>query len=296
VLAVNVEFVPRVKLMGFVSYQNPWIHFKRNTDEYILYIIKSGELHIQENGVPHVLKKGDIFMLEPNLDHEGTQKQKCDYYYIHFVHPNIKHRSVDDIRTIAERSILEGALYDSQEDSSFCFFPKRFTLTDKTTLHQVLHNMNEILKLYRRKYYNRSLTALKFSELLVEISREYLESELQKDRGSNTKSYMKVHELLDYIHQNYTKKITSAEIEQNFECNYDYINRIFNKITGYTITRYVNMVRIQHAKELIEATHLSIGEIGYLTGLEDPYYFSKVFKKYTGRSPIQYYKKMKDDG
>lgn len=55
--------------------------------------------------------------------------------------------------------------------------------------------------------------------------------------------------------------------------------------------RYVNLIRINHAKELIEATHLSFGEIGYLTGLDDPYHFSKLFKKYAGVSPTQYYKR-----
>lgn len=53
-------------------------------------------------------------------------------------------------------------------------------------------------------------------------------------------------------------------------------------------------VRINHAKELIEATHLPFGEIGYLTGLDDPYYFSKVFKKYVGATPSQYYKERRE--
>ncbi|MNH42191.1 Arabinose operon regulatory protein [compost metagenome] len=47
-------------------------------------------------------------------------------------------------------------------------------------------------------------------------------------------------------------------------------------------------MRINHAKELLDATHLSIGEVGYQVGLEDPYYFSKVFKKYVGMSPSEY--------
>lgn len=47
-----------MKLMGFVSYPNPWIHFKRTTHECIVYFIKCGELHIRENGINYVLKKG----------------------------------------------------------------------------------------------------------------------------------------------------------------------------------------------------------------------------------------------
>ncbi|WP_410512014.1 AraC family transcriptional regulator [Paenibacillus sp. BR2-3] len=292
-LAINVEFIPKIKLMGFISYTNPWIHFKRNTNEHVLYFIKSGELHMQENGVSYVLKKGDIFMLEPNLDHEGTAPHVCDYYYIHFEHPDIQSSNPADLLTLAKEFILEGQTSYDAPYSSVCHFPKRYTLSDKKSLHQTLHAMNEMLQLYKRKHFNRSLTALKFSELLIEVSREYVIHELQQHTGNNTKSVVKVHALLDYIHGHYASKITSADIEQEFECNYDYINRIFTKVTGHPIMRYVNVVRINHAKELIEATHLSFSEIGYLTGLNDPFYFSKVFKKFVGLSPIQYYKEIR---
>ncbi len=294
-LAINMEYVANIQLMGFVSYKTPWIHFKRNTNEHILYLIKSGELHMRENGIPHVLKKGDILLLEPDMDHEGIEKHFCDYYYIHFLHPDFKPQSVADVPALARRVILEEGSQEALPDGDICYFPKRFTLINKTSMNQTFHSLNEMLQLYRRKHFNRSLIALKFSELCIEISREHLLTELRRDDSRNTKSFMKVHAMLDYIHQHYSQKITAREIEQQFECNYDYINRIFNKVTGHTITRYVNRVRINHAKELIEATHMGIGEIGYLVGLSDPYYFSKVFKKYVGVSPVHYYKKIRED-
>ncbi|HEY0827345.1 MAG TPA: helix-turn-helix domain-containing protein [Bacilli bacterium] len=291
--AINVEFVPKINIMGFISYKSPWLHFKRNLDEYVLYFIKSGELHIRENGIQYILKKGDIFVLEPHLEHEGFKKHVCDYYYIHFNHPDIKPIYIEDLLNVARHFILEDdRSLTNLKDDDICYFPKRFTLSEKKSLHHTLHAMNEMLQLYKRKHYNRNLTALRFAELFIEVSRENFMAELQKSGGKNTKSIVKVHALLDYIHHEYTNKITSSDIELEFECNYDYINRIFKKVTGHTITRYVNMVRINHAKELIEATHLSFSEIGYLTGLNDPFYFSKVFKQYVGLSPLQYYKRL----
>jgi YesN/AraC family two-component response regulator len=294
-LAVNLEYVPKIKLVGFVSYKTPWIHFKRNIDEYVLYFIKSGKLHIEENGSRYTLGRGDMFVLEPNLDHEGFDKHECDYYYVHFAHPQMSWRDVKDTAALARRYLFEDGSAHSIQDSNTCYLPKFSTLANKTSLHYTFHAMDEMLNLYQRKNYNRSLTALKLSELFINLSRENLLNQLQKESSKKTKSFIKVHALLDHIHQNYSQKIMGSEIEQRFECNYDYMNRIFNKVTGHTITQYVNLIRIDHAKELIEATHLSIGEIGYLTGLNDPYYFSKVFKKYTGLSPTQYYKKIRED-
>jgi len=291
-LAMNADYVPRIKLMGFVSYKNPWIHFKRNTHEYILYFIKKGELHIRENGIPYILRKGDLLVLEPHVDHEGIEKHTCDYYYIHFEHPCIEAVPEHPLSLLAEQWIMTNSQAPGGGNGSRkLYFPKNCALTQKKSLHHMLHALGEMLQLYRRKQFNRTMTALKFMEMLIELSRHSLFDELEQN-SPYTKTYMKVHALLDYIHEHYAEKITSADIEQRFECNYDYMNRVFAKLTGHTIMRYVNQVRINHAKELIEATHLSFGEIGYLTGLDDPFYFSKVFRKYVGISPNQYYKQV----
>lgn len=290
-LAVNIEWVPRITWMGFVSYKSPWIHFKRNTNEYILYILKSGELHIQENKIRYVLQKGDVLLLEPNLDHEGFEKHICDYYYIHFTHPDISSVCIEDLESFAKRYILEDR---DTEESGRCCIPKQFTIKDRSGFAQIVNGLNEMLQLYRRKNYNRSLTALKFSELLILLSRENLQAELQKSRKRTTKGTVKAHELLDYIHHHYQSKITSEDIEALFECNFDYLNRTFNKLTGHSITHYINKVRISQARELLQTTHLSIGEIAYLVGFGDIYYFSKVFKKYEGISPVAYYKRIRE--
>lgn len=291
-LKMNVGLVPKILLIGYVSYKSPWIHFHRNTDEQILYVIKNGELHMKENGVEYVLRRGDMLLLEPGLDHEGTKKATCDYYYFHFKHPEMSAAAEQDPFSLAKSILLEDS--GGLEDETGYYFPKRHTLSDKNSFHQTMHAMNELLLLYRRKHYNRGLTALRFSELLIELSRDYFLHVLQNERGKGSKAVAKVHALLDFIHLHYTEKISSELIEREFESNYDYLNRIFKDITGQTITRYVNKVRIQHAQELIQATHMSFGEIGYLTGLNDPYYFSKVFKQFTGVSPAQYYKKVRE--
>lgn len=292
-LAMNTELLPKIKLMGFVSYTQPWVHFQRTTSEHILYVVKSGELHLREGGVSYNLTKGEFLFLEPNVEHMGTEKHVCDYYYIHFEHPDLKSVQVDDLPALARSLMVKEGTEPAIQDPSLCYFPKAYRLPKKN-LPLSLHALNEMLQLYRRHYFNRSLSALKLTEWLIEVSREYFIDALQSEETGKSRSVMKVHALLGYIHERYADKITSRDIEREFGGNYDYINRVFTRITGQSIMRYVNQVRINHAKELIEATHLSFGEIGYLCGLEDPFYFSKVFKKYAGVSPSQYDKRVRD--
>jgi AraC-like DNA-binding protein len=292
-LEMNVERVPKIELMGFVSYGTPWIHFFRNTDEHVLYVIKSGELHMREAGRDYVLRRGDMLLLEPGLDHEGTRKASCDYYFFHFRHPGLRKAGGELDPAELARDYLLGET-DAHGEIPLHYFPKHCRISDKNSFQPLMRSMNELLLLYRRKHYSRGLTALRFSELLIELSREYLLGVLGREGGKGSKAVSKVHALLDYIQQYYTGKLTSGQIEQKFEANYDYLNRVFKEHTGDTIMRYANKIRIQHARELIRATTMGFGEIGYLVGLEDPYHFSKVFKQYVGLSPMQYYKQVRE--
>ena len=99
--------------------------------------------------------------------------------------------------------------------------------------------------------------------------------------------------LLRYVNQNYTRRLTSRDIEEQFEGNFDYLNRTFAALTGSPVFTYINILRINNAKQLIATTDLPFSEIGYLVGVEDRYYFSKLFRKMTGMSPSDYYKEVR---
>ena len=62
------------------------------------------------------------------------------------------------------------------------------------------------------------------------------------------------------------------------------------KITGKTPNEYIKERRMEHAIELLRDDHLTIAEVSYQIGMEDPFYFSKLFKNYFGISPSQYRK------
>ena len=77
-------------------------------------------------------------------------------------------------------------------------------------------------------------------------------------------------------------------LEEEFDGNFDYMNRIFKRVTGQTIFQYLTAVRMEHAKRLIAQTTMHTGMIGQKVGYPDEYYFSKVFKRNVGMSPRAY--------
>ncbi|MDD3320342.1 MAG: two-component regulator propeller domain-containing protein [Paludibacter sp.] len=85
----------------------------------------------------------------------------------------------------------------------------------------------------------------------------------------------------------------------NFELNIDYLATelglsrtvFFNKLkslTGYSPVEFVREVRFERAAEYIRSTHLTVSEISYQVGIEDPRYFSRCFKQKFGLTPSEY--------
>jgi two-component system, response regulator YesN len=72
----------------------------------------------------------------------------------------------------------------------------------------------------------------------------------------------------------------------------DHCRRLFIKETGKTPSEYLTEKRINYAKLLLETrlrnNSISVKEIANHVGFDDPYYFSRVFKKVTGKSPTKW--------
>lgn len=64
--------------------------------------------------------------------------------------------------------------------------------------------------------------------------------------------------------------------------------RRFQKATGLTPTEYVQHLKVQKARELLEFTTLSIKEISWKVGYEDTSFFRKTFQKFIGLCPVDY--------
>jgi two-component system response regulator YesN len=67
-----------------------------------------------------------------------------------------------------------------------------------------------------------------------------------------------------------------------------HFSTVFAQETSTTFKEYLTDVRIKRAKELLCMTALRAAEIAYQVGYSDPHYFSHIFRKHTGLTPIQF--------
>lgn len=101
----------------------------------------------------------------------------------------------------------------------------------------------------------------------------------------------KFESILDYINHNYSSNDMSIKkVADIFFYNKKYLSSLFRKKTGIKFSQYLINLRIQYAMKLLKTGETNISLISKKCGFTDPFYFSKVFKKSTNKTPSEYIK------
>jgi signal transduction histidine kinase/DNA-binding LacI/PurR family transcriptional regulator/AraC-like DNA-binding protein len=88
-----------------------------------------------------------------------------------------------------------------------------------------------------------------------------------------------------HLHQNYTRPLSRWEIAEAIGVSEDYLSRVFSRELGLSPWDYLNRYRVNRAKELLCRTDANIRTVAHQVGFRDQAYFSRVFRKLTGKSP-----------
>lgn len=96
----------------------------------------------------------------------------------------------------------------------------------------------------------------------------------------------------EYVEEHYYENLTLTDVAQKVGISPSYLSTLFQKQMGKGFVDYLNEIRIEHACTYLQQHYLKTYEIAYKVGFKDEKYFSKVFKKVTGRPPSEYRKKV----
>ena len=91
-----------------------------------------------------------------------------------------------------------------------------------------------------------------------------------------------------YIHKNYASNISLSDAAEHLGLNPSYLSRVFKKDCGVGFVEYLNMVRIEHAKWLIEKGGIKLKDIVSEVGFNNYTYFFKIFRKMNKMTPLEY--------
>lgn len=93
---------------------------------------------------------------------------------------------------------------------------------------------------------------------------------------------------ISYMQKNMSRLLSLEDIAGSVNFSASHYSAIFRKKTGFSPIEYFNHLKIQKACQFLLYTELRVKEIADKLGIEDPYYFSRMFSKLMGVSPIQY--------
>ncbi|NQX67219.1 AraC family transcriptional regulator [Paenibacillus alba] len=131
-------------------------------------------------------------------------------------------------------------------------------------------------------------------DLKTEISRKQAyrlnDYKIIFEQWLNDYHYMGTHrieivEALNYIHEHYSNKFTVDDICNHINISRSHFSKLFKEHQGVSVIEYVEGVRMKQARVLLRTTPLTISEIADRIGVQDIFYFSKLYKKYYKVSP-----------
>lgn len=230
----------------------------RNT--HILHYIAAGKGKLQYGGKEYSISAKQIFVIPEGAVsyYEADQKEPWEYLWIRF------HGPISDVLLQKAGITTDAPVFSTGRCSE-----------------AVEGLLRHLLRCYMQEY-DAIGTVYKLFQQLIEASLP----EPCKDAPERTAVY--VQKVLNYIHQKYAEPISIREISHYCSLNRSYLSRIFQASTGVSPQQYLQNYRIKKAKQLLLEGRQSIQTVAYSVGYNDPFAFSKAFKRLTGQSPSAY--------
>lgn len=124
------------------------------------------------------------------------------------------------------------------------------------------------------------------AEILITMSRAWITYGNQKLQTHLSQG--PISKALQYIYENWNKEIKVNDLAKQVHLSKNYFGELFQNETGMTVQQYINKLKIDHARLLLEDKALNINTIADMVGYQDANYFSRIFKKNYSMTPKEY--------
>jgi AraC-like DNA-binding protein len=99
---------------------------------------------------------------------------------------------------------------------------------------------------------------------------------------------MKYHDLLVYLTEHCSASLRIDNLCREMGMSRAALSKAFKRDLGISLKEYMIRLLLKKAREMLVSSDMRIGEIAYNLGYEDPFYFTRIFKKYMGETPRTY--------
>ena len=248
-------------------------------DLYEILYIKSGQVSYSIDELHYELNAGDLILISPTSLHrlDKVISEKCERFVLTFSQNFINYFSgINTDLCQAFKNAKERKIYTIHFDSN-----------DKKNLEKYLENMNELQ--FSKDYGADVYFNMRFTQIMLFINNKIHQNttEFAVDKSNKI-----ISDVVDYIHENLSKKILIKDIANRLSLSESRLSHLFKEETGVSILKFINKKRLMLSKELIRnGEHL--GNIHLLCGFPDNTSFFRAFKKEYNITPKTYYNNYK---
>ncbi|WP_053431180.1 AraC family transcriptional regulator [Halalkalibacterium halodurans] len=196
------------------------------------------------------------------------------------------------------KNVLYGLFVQWQETKPQQNYLARQLMGILIKIQQVFHcSSSYTLDLFYADLSDAMLRALDYDDLYRSTCRMIdLFAAVAKDivEGQHHDNDLLAQEIEAYIDEHFPEPINHQTLSQRFGLVPSYLSKIFSRYKGISPAKYIVKLRLEATKELLlENLGLTIKDIAYVVGFEDPSYLSRIFKRETGLSPSEFRKQQK---
>lgn len=259
--------LPNVSAVGKITLKKPRIHVNQIAHiNYLIFVLK-GTFYVSEEDRHYAVKEGQVFFRQSGKHHYSQTYMPVGttWFWVSFSYDTLG-------KTVRE----------SCPDIPCYALPQLTTMSNQQHLFQKLESMYHLYHAsnpYKIPHLAAELTSI-FYTILANPPHHHSGSEMLVE---------KVNELLMLqLHSTFDAHKIAAKINMD----YSYIGKCYKAQTGTTINHHFNSLKIQKAIAYMEDGSMNISQMSEVLGYPNPYYFSRVFKKFTSLSPSAFMKQM----
>lgn len=130
-----------------------------------------------------------------------------------------------------------------------------------------------------------SLAILRSKMLFLCLLEETVLSAKRQQKNSDKEL---IQEAAKYLQENYGEPLSIEQVAARYDLTAKRFGYLFQKYIGMAPIRYLTEVRMRRSKNLLKTCECTIAQVAECVGYDSPYYFSHLFKQYTGSSPTAF--------
>ncbi len=277
---MNLDRLPETIYFGRIRQPQQWSHGIWKLNFHLLLLAVSGQAVFTFLGSDNKISKGDWLFLPEGTEYSVSAHEPFEYYFIHF---NLACEPSDTLPLPEPTDTGYNSFRLPKSDPHCIFISDIMSLKDYSgELSAFLAGMQQHQLLVNAE--RKLLLDAQLTQLLIMLSVHNRRVTLPG------KTSAKLERIIFYIQENFSDKITLASLSEHFELSKSYILRLFRDNLHTTVTAYINRYKLNYAAVLLKSTTQNVTEVAESLGFTDCYYFSRLFKRQFGESPMKYLK------